>query len=62
MVLTNTPISAHDQGARRALLPRVGPAPYFTCRSMVLALVVICDQTGVSVLGTAREHIIHQRL
>ena len=62
MVLTNTPIPAHDHGARRALQPRVAHTLYFTCQNWILALVVICDQTGASVLGTAREHIIHQRL
>ena len=59
MVLRNTPISAHDNGTRRALLPRVVPAPYFTCQNWIVALVVICDQTRASVLGTAHEHFIH---
>ena len=62
MVLTNTPISVHDHGARRALQPRVAPMPYFTCQNWILALVVICDQTGALVIGTAHEHFIHQRL
>ena len=62
MVLTNTPISAHDHGARRALQPRVAPTLYFTCQNWILALVVICDQTGALVTGTAHRHNVHQRL
>ena len=61
MVLTNTPISAHDHGARRALQPRVAPTLYFTCQNWILALVVICDQTGASVIGTGHRHIIQVR-
>ena len=61
MVLTNTPISAHDHGTRHALLPRVAPTPYFTCQNWILALVVICDQTGAPVIGTAHEHFIQVR-
>ena len=61
MVLTNTPISAHDHGARRALQPRVAPMSYFTCQNWILALVVICDQTGALVIGTAHEHFIQAR-
>ena len=61
MVLTNTPISAHDNGTRRALQPRVAPMPYFTCQNWILALVVICDQTGALVIGTAHEHFIQAR-
>ena len=60
MVLTNTPISAHDHGARRALQPRVAPTLYFTCQNRIFVLVVICDQTSASVIGTAHEHSIHQ--
>ena len=62
MVLTNTPVSAHDYGTRRALQPRVAPTPDFTCQNWILALVVICDQTRASVFGTRRGHIVHQRL
>ena len=58
MVLTNTPILAHDQGARQALQPRVAPTLYFTCQNWILALVVICDQTGASVIGTGHEYFI----
>ena len=58
MVLTNTPISAHDHLTRRALQPRVGPTPYFTCQSWILPLIVICDQTRAPVIGTAHEHFI----
>ena len=61
MVLTNTPSSAHEHGARRALQPRVAPMPYFTCQNWILALVVICDQTGAPVIGTAHEHFIQVR-
>ena len=61
MVLTNTPISAHDHGTRRALQPRVAPTLYFTCQNWILALVVICDQTGALVIGTAHEHFIQVR-
>ena len=52
MVLTNTPVSAHDQGTRRALQPMVAHTPYLTCQNWILALVVICDQTRASVFGT----------
>ena len=60
MALTNTLISAHDQGVRRALQPRA-PMSYFTCQNWILALVVICDQTGALVIGTAHEHFIQVR-
>ena len=62
MVLTNTLILAHDQGARRALQPRVAHTLYFTSQNWILALVVICDQTRASVIGTGRRHIVHLRL
>ena len=52
MTLTNTPISAHDQGTRQALQPRVAHTSYFTRQNWNLALVVICDQTRASVFGT----------
>ena len=61
MVLTNTPILAHEHGTRLAIQPRVASTLYFTCQNWILALVVICDQTGASVIGTGHRHIIQVR-
>ena len=58
-VLTNTPISAHDHGARRALQPRVAPTPYFTCQNRIFVLVVICDQTSAPVIRVHQSLELH---
>ena len=61
MALTNTPNFVSCVGARQATQPSVTSAPYFTGRFVILALVVIRDQMGTSVLGTGHRHIVHQR-
>ena len=55
MVLWNTPNLIHVLRVSRATGPDVASTLYFTCRFVIFALVVICDQMGVSVLGLGMQ-------
>ena len=48
MVLWNTPVLTHVLTVSRALRPGVASELCFTCRFVIFALVVICDQMGTS--------------
>ena len=48
MVLWNTPDLTHVRRVSRATGPGVARMPYFTCRFVIFALVVIRDQMGTS--------------